>query len=208
MLRAYINTVALTLLLIAPVTAELPFCLSDGIACDRVACDQMGCDGSPRGNFSGRAFLFAWAGNNACDLRLNYDEPLVTDRPDFTEASSTVGRGVTQFELGYTYVRNDDAGTEQHTAPELLIRKGLWKDWLELRVAYTGLTVADPIEDVSGSDDLYLGVKIGLTPQCGCLPESRRIMLRCVHCCAAYGCISCRGCMRKSRGFEDRDEKW
>ncbi len=174
MLRIYINAVALVLLLVAPVSADVPFCLnqvSHDDTCDRVACDQVGCDGSPCGNFSGRAFLFAWPASNACDLRLNYDEPLVTDRPDFTEASSTVGRGVTQFELGYTYVRNDDTGTDQHSAPELLIRRGVWKDWLELRVAYTGLAIADPIVDISGSDDLYLGMKIGLTPQCAYLPE-------------------------------------
>ena len=75
MLRIYPNTVALMLLLVAPVSAELPFCVSDGCdgdACDRVACDQVGCDGSPCGDFSGRAFLFAWPGNSACDLRLNY----------------------------------------------------------------------------------------------------------------------------------------
>lgn len=179
MLRLVTQIVALIFLLVAPVWAELPFCLVDGcdggvcvpVASDPVACDSVGCDGSPCGDFSGRAFLFAWPGNNASELRLNFAEPLVTDRPDFTEASSTVGRGVTQFELGYTYVRNDDAGTDQHSAPELLIRQGLWKDWLELRVAYTGLAIADSIEDITGSDDLYLGVKIGLTPQCGCLPE-------------------------------------
>lgn len=174
MLKIFTNKIALTLLLITPISADLPFCRGDeciGSACDRAACDAIGCAGSSFGNFSGRAFLFAWRGNSPSDLRLNYAEPLVTDRPDFTEASSTVGRGVTQFELGYTYARNDDAGTDQHSAPELLIRKGIWKDWFELRVAYTGFALADPIEEINGSDDLYLGCKIGLTPQCGCLPE-------------------------------------
>lgn len=121
--------------------------------------------------YSGQDFLFASPDNNVSDLRLNYAEPLATDRPEFTEATSTVGRGVTQFELGYTYVSNDDAGTEQHSAPELLIRRGIWKDWLELRVSYPGLAIADSIVDITGSDDLYLGFKIGFTPQCGCLPE-------------------------------------
>ena len=37
------------------------------------------------------------------------DEGLVTDRPDFTEASSVVGRGVLQLELGYTYTHDDNA---------------------------------------------------------------------------------------------------
>ncbi|MDE0865894.1 MAG: transporter [Rubripirellula sp.] len=174
MLKFCIQTVVLALILIASASAESPFCVSDmcdSVGCDSVGCDSVGCDGLPCGQYSGRAFLFAWPGNNASDLRLNYAEPLVTDRPDFTEATSTVGLGVTQFELGYTYVRNDDTGTDQHSSPELLIRRGIWKDWLELRIAYTGLAIADPIEDITGSDDLYLGFKIGLTPQCGCLPE-------------------------------------
>ena len=146
-------------------------CQADESVCDPAACDFSGCDADSCGNYSGRAFLFAWPGNDGRDMRLNYAEPLITDRPDFTEASSTVGLGVTQFELGYTYARNDDAGSDQHSAPELLMRRGIWRDWLELRIAYTGLAIADPIEDISGSDDLYLGLKIGLTPQCGWLPE-------------------------------------
>ena len=146
-------------------------CQADESVCDPAACDFSGCDADSCGNYSGRAFLFAWPGNDGWDMRLNYAEPLITDRPDFTEASSTVGLGVTQFELGYTYARNDDAGSDQHSAPELLMRRGIWRDWLELRIAYTGLAIADPIEDISGSDDLYLGLKIGLTPQCGWLPE-------------------------------------
>ncbi len=146
-------------------------CQADESVCDPAPCDLSGCDADSCGNYSGRAFLFAWPGNDGWDMRLNYAEPLITDRPDFTEASSTVGLGVTQFELGYTYARNDDAGSDQHSAPELLMRRGIWRDWLELRIAYTGLAIADPIEDISGSDDLYLGLKIGLTPQCGWLPE-------------------------------------
>lgn len=128
-------------------------------------CDFSGCDADSCWNHSGRAFLFVWPGNDGWDMRLNYAEPLITDRPDFTEANSTVGLSVSQFELRYTYARNDDAGSDQHSAPELLMRRGIWRDWLELRIAYTGLAIADPIEDISGIDDLYLGSKIGLTPR-------------------------------------------
>ena len=48
-----------------------------------------------------------------------YDEPLASDRPDFVEASVTVGRGVAQVEMGYTYIFNDDAGAvhREHSAP-------------------------------------------------------------------------------------------
>ena len=38
------------------------------------------------------------------------DEPMVTDRPDFTESTLTVPRGRAQVELGYTYVYDDEDG--------------------------------------------------------------------------------------------------
>ena len=79
--------------------------------CDSGGCDSGGCD-----RMSGRAFLFAWPGSSVNDMRLNLSEPLITDRPDFTEASSTVGYGVTQFELGYTYAFDND-GTDQAINP-------------------------------------------------------------------------------------------
>ena len=122
---------------------------------------------------TGRAFLFGWPGQCANDFRLNLCEPLITDRPDFTEASSTVGLGVTQFELGYTFTTNDDGAgrTSSHTYPEALIRRGIFRDWLELRVAYTAATIDTIAGDTTGSDDLYLGFKIGITPQQDCLPE-------------------------------------
>ena len=101
------------------------------------------------------------------------DEPLVTDRPDFTEASSTVGLGVAQLEVGYTYVFDND-GTDQtilHSYPEPLLRAGILADWLELRVGWTYVTEEISSVRESGSADLYLGFKIGLTPQSGILPE-------------------------------------
>jgi hypothetical protein len=58
-------------------------------------------------------------------------EPLVTDRPDFTESSSSVGSGVLQLESGVTYsdFRN---GTDVTTIGEILGRWGLAKKF-ELR---------------------------------------------------------------------------
>jgi hypothetical protein len=108
----------------------------------------------------------------------NLDEPIVTDRPDFTEATSTVGRGVLQIESGYTYSFDDD-GTDETTAhsyPETLWKLGVWADWLELRFAYN---YAD--EDIggvtaNGSEDSYLGTKLSLTGQAGILPETAIIL--------------------------------
>lgn len=119
--------------------------------------------------------LFRWAGSAAESAAGGPDlsEPLVTDRPDFTEASSTVGRGVGQLEFGYTFtVDNDGASTTRsHSVPEILFRYGIIDDWLELRLggnyahqSVSGLTAA-------GGEDLYLGAKLGLTPQDGFLPE-------------------------------------
>jgi hypothetical protein len=106
-----------------------------------------------------------------------WDEPLASDRPDFTEASSTVGDGVSQLEMGYTYFLDGSAGnrTEAHSYPELLLRQGLLADWLELRVGWSFNSETQVLSGtagtVHGADDLYLGVKLGLTPQQDWLPE-------------------------------------
>jgi hypothetical protein len=105
------------------------------------------------------------------------DEPLASDRPDFTEASCTVGRGVCQVEMGFTYF-HDSVGpfsTNAYSYPETLLRIGVFADWLELRMAWNyaqeSLTVGPFRLTASGSEDLYLGLKLGLTPQQGILPE-------------------------------------
>lgn len=106
-----------------------------------------------------------------------FDEPLVADRPDFTEASTTVGRGVAQLEIGYTYLFDSQGGdsTVAHSYPEPLLRVGILAEWLELRVGWNFAeqrTFSQGISTVeTGSEDLYLGVKIALTPQEGLLPE-------------------------------------
>src|SRR5690606_21949136 len=58
-------------------------------------------DGSPM-------TLFQWSSGNSYGGGASLDEPLASDRPDFTEASTTVGRGVVQLEMGYTYVEDRD----------------------------------------------------------------------------------------------------
>lgn len=115
--------------------------------------------------------LFQWTGGTGEEGGPNLDEPLVTDRPDFTEASSTVGRGVAQLEMGYTYVSDDGGDSHAHSYPETLLRVGLLADWLEARIAYNHGTVNTSGVSVTGSEDLYVGAKIGLTPQDGFFPE-------------------------------------
>ncbi|MDA1055639.1 MAG: transporter [Planctomycetota bacterium] len=117
--------------------------------------------------------LMQWSYGNSFSGGPDLNAPLVTDRPDFTEASSTVGRGVAQLEFGYTYIFDND-GTDQtigHSYPEMLLRYGIFADWLEFRAAWNYGNEEVNGVGVSGSDDLYLGFKIGLTPQEGLLPE-------------------------------------
>lgn len=125
----------------------------------------------------GPGTLFQWSGGEFVDGGPDLTSPLVTDRPDFTEASSTVGVRVAQLEMGYTYIYDNTAGTSVrvHSFPETLLRYGIVRDWLELRVGLNYLEertrTGGTSTTLTGADDLYLGFKIGLTPQCGVLPE-------------------------------------
>jgi hypothetical protein len=129
-------------------------------------------------NHEWRRTLFRW-NNDAIPEGgpPGWDAPLASDRPDFTEASSTVGRGVRQLEMGYTYFADDDGGHDvaAQSYPEMLLRVGVLADWLELRVAWTFATQTQVLSgtggNAHGSEDLYVGLKLGLTPQQGWLPE-------------------------------------
>jgi hypothetical protein len=116
--------------------------------------------------------LLQWSRGNSFSGGPDLDEPLVTDRPDFTEASVTVGRGVLQLESGYTYsFDNDGTQTIGHTYPETLFRYGVFAEWLEFRLAWTYANEIADGHESGGAEDLYLGFKIALTPQEGWLPE-------------------------------------
>lgn len=121
--------------------------------------------------------LFRWSGFPATTGGPDLDEPLVTDRPDFTEASSTVGLGVAQIEFGYTFSLDDDGqiSSRGHSWGEPLLRYGILHDWLELRVGLLPVTETlrqgGLTNSTSGTEDLYLGFKLGLTPQAGWFPE-------------------------------------
>lgn len=94
--------------------------------------------------------------------------PMATDRPDFTESSATVGRGVTQLEFGYTFARFGSA--ESHSWGEPLLRHGIFAEWLELRVAFAPVSQRADVT-TTGTEDIYIGAKLALTPQHGALPE-------------------------------------
>jgi len=129
--------------------------------------------------------LFQWAigpQDEKADAGEEEPDTIVTDRPDFTEASSTVGRGRIQLEAGYTFFRDRSGNTRftAHSYPEMLWRIGMFADWFELRIGQNFATeqVAQLGESgsITGADDLYLGCKIGLVEQNGWLPEMGMIL--------------------------------
>jgi hypothetical protein len=106
------------------------------------------------------------------------DKPLETDRPDFTEASTTVGRGVFQLESGYTFYddRTATGSTHSHSLPEFNCRIGMFAEWFELRLGWNYFTSTDTQFGVSrstfgGAEDMSIGAKWGITGQSGILPE-------------------------------------
>lgn len=87
-------------------------------------------------------------------------EPLVTDRPDFTESAETVAPGRLQLEGGYTFFRVEEE--ELHSLGELLLRVGLLEQ-LEFRLAANSYVwLENPGGDDQGFVNMSLGAKIKL----------------------------------------------
>jgi hypothetical protein len=84
-------------------------------------------------------------------------DPMITDRPDFTESASTVSPGRFQFEIGYTFTR---AGQEdRHNFGELLARVGILT-WLEGRLGLNSFSqLRAPGADREGLEDLTISAK-------------------------------------------------
>lgn len=85
---------------------------------------------------------------------------LVTDRPDYTESSEVVGRGLFQLEAGFNY--EGDSGARAVTTPGVLLRVGL-SPRVELRLGTDGyLSQRFGGISVSGAADVEVGVKVKL----------------------------------------------
>ncbi|MCY3599295.1 MAG: transporter [Gemmatimonadetes bacterium] len=121
--------------------------------------------------------LFAMTAGSAHGQR----GPLVADRPDFTEAAATVGRGVVQLEFGYAYEYDRPGGSDggrggvwTHSLGEPLLRIGVLAESLELRLGLSPVSVGAGADGrnitETGMEDLYLGVKLALTEQEGLRP--------------------------------------
>lgn len=106
------------------------------------------------------------------------EDEIVTDRPDFTESSSTVGRGRVQLEMGYTFIRDRMNGerVQSHSYPEMLLRVGMFAEWFEVRLGqnFANERTTSPTGERTfgnGAEDTYLGVKFALTEQKEWRPE-------------------------------------
>ena len=107
-------------------------------------------------------------------------EPLITDRPDFTESTETIPAEHFQLEAGYTftYDREGKRRARDHTAPELLLRIGVIEN-LELRIGWAGYSwthrrfeaetrsgrSTTRSDWTQGANDLSLGFKLHLWEQ-------------------------------------------
>jgi hypothetical protein len=101
-----------------------------------------------------------------------------TDRPDFTDATFTVGKGVTIWESGYTFRRTNapDTTLNRRQLPEVLLRYGL-TDEFELRIKWNGYIITDQTDKPTGmkamqagGDDLILGFKYEIRQQQDWIP--------------------------------------
>jgi Putative MetA-pathway of phenol degradation len=88
-------------------------------------------------------------------------EAIITDRPDFIEASLTVGKGIWQLENGMTFLRHN--GLSQTNLPETLIRHGL-SARTEIRLGVPNYFWVRGANRATGFSDAYLGVKWQMTP--------------------------------------------
>ncbi len=114
------------------------------------------------------------------------DEPLVSDRPDFTESAVAVPYGRIQLEGGYTFTYDSGDGirTQDHTYPELLLRVGLVEDF-ELRLGWVGWSHTEEsfrtetragrsvrvTDSDDGGNDMSAGFKFHLLDQDGLFPD-------------------------------------
>jgi hypothetical protein len=131
----------------------------------------------------GRGTLLQWSYGTSFTGGPDPSQPIITDRPDFTESSVTVGNGITQLEMGYTFYYDDnrEGSSRSHSFPETLLRVGMLADWFELRLDWNYSDGLDQVfgigaDSISGGEDLGIGCKLALTPQERILPETAVIL--------------------------------
>lgn len=122
-----------------------------------------------RGRASSRGLVIAASllVTTGCASARPGQEPLVSDRPDFTEAPETVAPRRVQLEGGHTFARAD--GERANTTGEVLLRIGV-APRAELRLepgSYS--TLSSPAGDTRGLEDAVAGMKFRLhdAPEAG-----------------------------------------
>ena len=114
------------------------------------------------------------------------EEPLVTDRPDFTESTDAIPVGHFQLDAGYSFTNDRESKnrTREHTAPEFLLRIGVVEDF-ELRIGWEGYGWTDTQfqretrrgrrvnrdDWTQGANDLSFGFKYKFAEQDGLIPH-------------------------------------
>ena len=95
---------------------------------------------------------------------------LVTDRPDYTESSEVVGRGVMQNEMGTVFEMDRASGTKTLSMGTPLLRFGVSKKW-ELRVASDGVvSQRGGGASLRGLGDIEFGLKFKFRQESKWLP--------------------------------------
>jgi hypothetical protein len=111
-----------------------------------------------------------------CCQRDPFEERIETERHDFTQSATTVGRGIVQIESGYAYFykKTDTERESNHTLPEMLLRIGVSED-IEFRLRWNHAWIfVEDETDRKGAEDLRYSVKLQLTrePGCSLIPTS------------------------------------
>jgi hypothetical protein len=129
--------------------------------------------------------LLTWDGNrDDAQGDKEEDEPLESDRPNFTNGPTTVGLGRVQLESGYTYTQavNGDPRHWTHTLPEALLRYGV-TERLELRLRWDGAVFdavqnrdSDRVARRTGYTDVKPGFKYTMTKTQGWRPATGLIV--------------------------------
>ncbi|HYN21115.1 MAG TPA: transporter [Thermoanaerobaculia bacterium] len=89
------------------------------------------------------------------------DDSIVTDRPDFTESTSTLPPGHFQIEGGTTVARVEEE--DSTSFGELLVRVGMGEMW-EARLGIGSYSrIETPLADFTGFEDPSVGLKVRFT---------------------------------------------
>ncbi|MDG1511887.1 MAG: transporter, partial [Mariniblastus sp.] len=110
----------------------------------------------------------------AAESKNPFDEPIETDRHDFTQSAKVVGKGVRQLEYGmfYSTLENGVEREITYAAPEILLRVGL-SERTEFRTRFNyAWKYNNEEEDFDGGQDMIFGLKYQLSEPQGRRPES------------------------------------